>query len=130
MQFYDYDLYVAAIYWIMATLTTVGYGDYHATTVREQLVIMVIELLGIGFFGYLIGRLNTLLKLVDMKQEVHSERKESLEKFLIQLDRASKERSLNSCYVANIEQFFGLYWKANHQTILDQEFFMQLPHTI
>lgn len=59
----------------MATLTTVGYGDYYATTVREQLVIMVIELLGIGFFGYLIGRLNTLLKLIDIKQEVNSERK-------------------------------------------------------
>lgn len=68
--FNDYDLYVAAIYWIMATLTTVGYGDYYATSVREKLVIMVIELLGIGFFGYLIGRLNTLLKLIDIKDEV------------------------------------------------------------
>lgn len=28
---------------------------------------MAIELVGIGFFGYLIGRLNTLLKLVDLK---------------------------------------------------------------
>ena len=54
----------------MATLTTVGYGDYYATSVREKLVIMVIELLGIGFFGYLIGRLNTLLKLIDIKDEV------------------------------------------------------------
>ncbi len=114
----------------MATLTTVGYGDYYATNSSEQIVIMVIELLGIGFFGYLIGRLNTLLKLVDIKDEVHTFRKEGLEKFLIQLDRASKKRSLNSIYVSNIEEFFGLYWKANHSTILEEEFFMQLPHTI
>ena len=51
----------------MATLTTVGYGDYYATNIREMLFVMFIELLGIGFFGYLIGRLNKLVKLIDLK---------------------------------------------------------------
>ena len=60
---------------MMATFTTVGYGDYYATNINEMLFVMCIELLGIGFFGYLIGRLNTLLKLIDLKDEVHIERK-------------------------------------------------------
>lgn len=53
----DLDLYIAAIYWVMTTLTTVGYGDFSGNTNRENIFQMIVIFIGIGFFGYIIGNM-------------------------------------------------------------------------
>lgn len=37
------QIYVFAVYWILQTLTTVGYGDYYGNTRDEYLYSMVVE---------------------------------------------------------------------------------------
>jgi len=51
------NTYIASIYQIITTLTTVGYGDFAGHTVREYVVLMAVQFFGILFFGYLIHRL-------------------------------------------------------------------------
>ena len=49
------SLYVVAVYYIITSFSSVGYGDVLSTTVHETEYTMFIEMLGIGVFGYMIG---------------------------------------------------------------------------
>ena len=48
-------LYVTAMYFIVTTATTVGYGDNRAETVTEMMVLIVIQFVGIMVFSQLSG---------------------------------------------------------------------------
>jgi hypothetical protein len=47
--------YVASLYFVTYTLTTVGYGDITPVTPAEQIVATCIMLVGIVFFGLVIS---------------------------------------------------------------------------
>jgi hypothetical protein len=56
MQQDDYwSLYITSIYFIIATFSSVGYGDVYGYTQTENLFQIVVEMLGIIVFGYMIG---------------------------------------------------------------------------
>ena len=44
-----------AIWWGFATITTVGYGDYHPVTNTGRVVGVIVMFLGVGLFGVLTG---------------------------------------------------------------------------
>lgn len=48
-----------ALWWIMATVTTVGYGDVYPVTNVGRIVGMIVMITGIGLFGTLTGFLAT-----------------------------------------------------------------------
>lgn len=47
--------YIAAFYWVITTFSSVGYGDLTGNTKTEYIYTMFVEMLGICFFGYIIG---------------------------------------------------------------------------
>jgi hypothetical protein len=57
----DTDIYIMSCYWVIATLTTVGYGDFKGYTPTEYGFQMIVEFLGIGVFSYLMGSINDLV---------------------------------------------------------------------
>jgi len=50
-----FSIYITAIYWIITTFSSVGYGDIVGNTENELLYQMLVEMVGIGFFGYMVG---------------------------------------------------------------------------
>lgn len=44
-----------SIYWTITSFSSVGYGDITGTTKSEYIFQMIVEMIGIGFFGYMIG---------------------------------------------------------------------------
>lgn len=45
----------------MVTLTTVGYGDIFGFTWQEYVFTMIVEFLGIAFFSFIMGSINSVL---------------------------------------------------------------------
>ena len=49
------DLYITAFYFIITSFSSVGYGDVKGNTFTEYQFQLVVEIIGIGFFGYMTG---------------------------------------------------------------------------
>ena len=58
----------------MMSFSAVGYGDYSVKTVDEIIFMIFVLLLGIGFFGYLMGRVNRVVSLINTRNRIKIER--------------------------------------------------------
>jgi hypothetical protein len=43
------------MYWVITSFSSVGYGDISGSTDYEYIFQMIVEMVGIGFFGWMIG---------------------------------------------------------------------------
>jgi len=43
------------VYWVIASFSSVGYGDIKGHTKTEWLYQLVVEMIGIALYGYMIG---------------------------------------------------------------------------
>ncbi|MFD1739279.1 ion channel [Bacillus salitolerans] len=59
-----------ALWWVMTTVTTVGYGDYSPLTIEGRIFAIFLYLIGIGLIGLVIG------KVVDFFSEFRRKREE------------------------------------------------------
>jgi hyperpolarization activated cyclic nucleotide-gated potassium channel 1 len=57
--------YIAAVYWAVTTVSSVGYGDIVGTTDMERVVSIIWMILGIGFYSFAIGSLSSVLTVLD-----------------------------------------------------------------
>nr|WP_237690944.1 potassium channel family protein [Paenibacillus caui] len=46
-----------ALYWVMTTMATVGYGDYYAATIPGKVLTMFLYVFGIGLLSLVIGKI-------------------------------------------------------------------------
>ncbi|XP_051132184.1 potassium channel AKT1-like isoform X2 [Andrographis paniculata] len=53
--------YVTSMYWSITTLTTVGYGDFHATNMGEMIFDIFYMFFNLGLTAYLIGNMTNLV---------------------------------------------------------------------
>lgn len=61
--------YFDAIWWVMTTVTTVGYGDLYPVTVGGRLLALFLYLFGIGMIGVVIGKVVDGLGTLKRKKE-------------------------------------------------------------
>jgi hypothetical protein len=54
-----------ACYFILTTVTTVGYGDFLPKNIYEQAMLCVIMLCAVAFFAYIMGSFNSAIKEYD-----------------------------------------------------------------
>lgn len=57
--------YITSFYWVVTTLTTVGYGDYKGYTTTEYIITMIVEFIGILFFSVMMGSINEIFLVND-----------------------------------------------------------------
>eukprot|EP00930_Biecheleria_cincta_P035403 TRINITY_DN2434_c0_g4_i1.p1 TRINITY_DN2434_c0_g4~~TRINITY_DN2434_c0_g4_i1.p1 ORF type:complete len:748 (-),score=144.23 TRINITY_DN2434_c0_g4_i1:36-2279(-) len=76
------ERYIAALYWAVMTLTTVGYGDIIPTTVQERLYVMFAMMIGSAFFGYVIGCITSVITDMDIDRRTFNERMEVVQAWL------------------------------------------------
>lgn len=76
------ELYVRALYWVLTTMTTVGYGDIVATTIPQYLFTMILMILGAGTYGYVIANLSSYFGNIDTARSDFSRKMAIVNAFL------------------------------------------------
>ncbi len=97
--------YVRAGYWTVTTLSTVGYGDITPATVPQMLFANGVMILGLMFFGYVLGNVASLLARLDAAKE----------EFFSHMDRVETFMSYNNLPASmrkKIRAFFRYSWES------------------
>lgn len=83
-----------AIWWSVATITTVGYGDVYPVTTEGRILAMVLMVSGIGLFGILSGLAASFFVGTKQQSIVHEENKilARLEKLEEKIDKLKREQ--------------------------------------
>ena len=74
--------YVRAVYWTITTLATVGYGDITPKTLPQMLYASATMLVGIAFFGYVLGNVASLFSRLDAAREQYLGLRDRVETFM------------------------------------------------
>ncbi|HRD66150.1 MAG TPA: cyclic nucleotide-binding domain-containing protein [Candidatus Competibacter sp.] len=74
--------YGQAVYWTITTLATVGYGDVHPVTLSQMMYASLVMMVGVGFFGFVLGNVATLLFRMDAERERHLTKVDRAEAFM------------------------------------------------
>jgi hypothetical protein len=61
-EYNEREIYVFAFYWIMETITTVGYGDYSGGTKAEYIFSMIVEFSGLSLCSILMFAVDKLFQ--------------------------------------------------------------------
>jgi hypothetical protein len=53
--------YVVTLYWTVATITSVGYGDIVPINTRERILNIIVVLFGASIFGFMIANVTSVM---------------------------------------------------------------------
>ena len=120
------DTYITAIYFIVTTITTVGYGDWLPSTNNEYVYIMFLELLGLAIFSYILGTFQSIEGKESAAQILAKKQKE-IYKFLVDVDQANLKVELPIEIFRDTAKYLDLVYKRRVKYIFESEnFFQQL----
>jgi voltage-gated potassium channel len=109
--------YIRAAYWTITTLATVGYGDITAETKGQMIYASLTMLVGIGFFGYVLGNIASLLVRLDAAREAHLE-------ILSRVDSFMRGNAVPGPLRSRVREYYRYVWKSHQgydvSAILDE----------
>lgn len=114
--------YIKALYWSITTLTTVGYGDITPETNLQIIYTMIVQILGVGIYGYIIGNVANVLSKKDPSRAQYLENIEKLSALV-------SYRSMPLDLQLRIQDYYLYKWKK--RLGYDESLFLQgLPKNL
>lgn len=101
------QMYLAAVYWAMTTLSTVGYGDILPTTDVERVYSMFAMVVGGAFYGYIIGSVTSIVSDMDLNARAVTKRMDLVQCWLdchLDIPKALRRRVRKSYKMTLSEQ--------------------------
>uniref|UniRef100_A0A7R9Z6P8 Cyclic nucleotide-binding domain-containing protein n=1 Tax=Chlamydomonas euryale TaxID=1486919 RepID=A0A7R9Z6P8_9CHLO len=113
-----------AVYWVITTSTTTGYGDITPRSVAEQVVANLYMIFGLVFFGLLVGTIsNVTTRASNKAHKLHVFRKK--------IGRVSEwlhDNHVPEQTRKQVKTYFTQVWATREDITLDAEIFNDLPH--
>jgi len=72
--------YLAAFYWVIATMMAVGYGDIYGTTNAERTYAIFVEIVGAGCFGFIISTVTHIVETMSPESRIRKHEMEVSDK--------------------------------------------------
>lgn len=91
--------YNVSLYWVVTTLTTVGYGDITPHSNLTRIYTMGVMVIGVASYGIIIGNFSRMIMLADRYKEERKEKMGNLHQFMRYYNiPASLQRQVFSYY--------------------------------
>jgi len=74
--------YLAAWYWAITTMSTVGYGDIIPISDMERVYSMIAMAVGVTFFGYVMGNITAVITARNLNARAYEERMQMIQSWL------------------------------------------------
>ncbi|KAK9797413.1 hypothetical protein WJX73_008201 [Symbiochloris irregularis] len=119
-------LYLTSIYWALTTIVTVGYGDITPYTAPEQGVAIIVMIVGILFFGILLGSIGDMLQ-----RATKSARKAAiLRDKMANVENWLRNRMFPKALRNSIRAYYAEVWIRQAEEGDEEAFFTDLPHSL
>ncbi len=114
--------YIEAFYWTVTTLTTIGYGDITPIENSLRIYVMIIQLIGAGMYGFIIGNIANLIANIDVAKTQYKEKLERINTFL-------KYRNIPLSLQKRINDYYDYLWD-NRRGYDESSVLSDLPKTL
>jgi hypothetical protein len=118
------DQYLRAVYWVLSTIATIGYGDYvpdHDSN-PQILYTIAVQVIGVGIYSYIIGNMASLIANLDVAKAAFLKKREEVTEFL-------RSRRIPGALQKRVRDYYAYLWETRRSAsavTLTQE----LPHTL
>lgn len=117
-----YTTYIKAIYWIITTMTTVGYGDITPESNHQLIYAIFVMIIGVGTYGYVIANLANLMGNIDTARMDFVRKMSVVEAFLVY-------RSIPADLEQRIREYYRYIWE-NRLDHSEDEMIGDLPDSL
>jgi len=120
-----------SLYYILTTLSTVGYGDFFPVSILEKIVGSFVMFCGVTFFSVLMNEFRDII--LQLKGDNQTEDEKQLNKWLLLLRRFNNGgKALNKSLREDLIKHFKYFWANNRTATLmeKKEYFDALPRDI
>ena len=116
--------YTRALYWAVTTVATIGYGDItpDKNNLYQLIFTIVVQLLGVGFYSYIIGNVANLISNIDIQKTKMIRKKEEVNIFM-------KTKNIPFYLQNKIKEYYNYLWYTR-KNISDYSILEELPFTL
>jgi hypothetical protein len=111
--------YVTSMYWVIATMMAVGYGDIYAQNPSEMVYSILVQIIGAFMFGMIIATVTTIIENHNPRASAMTRRVEDIKQYM-------KDRHVPKIMQKKIRMHYEYYF--THKSVFkQQEILREMP---